>query len=450
MKKGQTLKYKFAIGFACMAITFWSCTDELSKAGLGLLPAGDLVQVGLVIDKNIQAYTTTDEIQRTDEPSYNLLGTFNDPIFGKTSADFACQFRLGAYPDFSKNAQIDSLVLYLLYVEKYGDTITPQKLRVYELASDLSFDNKYYQNVDLKGMSKGEILAEKNYVPKFRLDSLTNTYGSTKKIPKDTVIQTIAIKLSQKLIQKLMAADSLTMSDNDKFLAYFKGLYIEAGELNQGGAILNIYTLASGSRMVLHYHNSEKDSLYFNYNINENSARVSRFAHDYSKTTFAARLDKQESQDSLIYLQTTGGLRTKILIPNLDNWSDSSNFTINKAELVFQVDSTITNLINYLPSQQLVIAAIDSVGKSYLPSDYSFSPLYYGGAYNSKDKTYRFNIAKHMQEAIEAKKLNKKNKSNLGFYLETPFRNSSYRRVVLKGATSKTGIRLEITYSKLK
>jgi len=451
VKKESTAIYKFVFGFALMVITFWSCTDELSKAGLGLLPTGDLIHVGKVIEKaTIKAYTRTDEKQRTDEPAYNLLGTFNDPVFGKTTADFACQFRLTGYPDFSKNAQIDSLVLYLLYMEVYGDISTPQKLKVYELASDLDIDQKYFQDINLKGLAKGEILGEKNYVPKFKLDSLSTTYGSTKKNPKDTVIQEIAIKLDQKLIQKLMAADEATWSDNDKFMQYFKGLYVEAGDLTQGGAIMKIYTLASGSRMVMHYHNSEKDSLYYNYNINENAARVSRFAHDYSTTAFAANLDKEVAMDSLIYLQTTGGLRTKILIPNLGTWSDSTNFAINQAELILQVDTIVSDTAKYLPPEQLVLTAIgvDDKGKEieYLPSDVAFSSSYYGGTYNSTDKTYRFNIAKHMQEVIEKKE----GKENHGFYLATAFRSASIRRVALKGATSKTGIRLEITYSKIK
>jgi len=43
-----------------------------------------------------------------------------------------------------------------------------------------------------------------------------------------------------------------------------------------------------------------------------------------------------------------------------------------------------------------------------------------------------------------------KKKENHGFYLATAFRSASFRRVVLKGASSKTGIKLQITYSKMK
>ena len=329
-------------------------------------------------------------------------------------------------------------------METYGDTITPQKLKVYELASSLNIDSKYYQDINLKGLSKGELLADYSYVPKFKLDSLGTDNGSTKKAPKDTVIQEISIKLNPSLLNKLLAADSLSWSDNDKFLQYFKGLYVEAGDLNQGGAIMKIFTLAAGSNMSIHFHTIKTDSLRYVYNINDNSARVNRFAHNYSNTAFAANLDKTDVQDSLIYLQTTGGLRTKILIPDLGTWSDSTNFAINKAELIFQVDSTITNLTKFVPAEQLVLTAIDKDGKEYFPSDLAFSSLYYGGTYNSKDKTYRFNIAKHMQEVIEKKK------ENYGFYLSTAYRSSTFRRVVLKGATSKTGIKLEIAYSKIK
>lgn len=448
MKREIAAKYKFVIGFVGMVMIFWGCTNEINDLGKDLLLPGDLVQVRNYSEKNIKAFTVTDGNQRTDEPGYNLFGTFNDPLFGKTTADFACQFRLTGYPDsikdISTKAQIDSLVLHLLYMENYGDTITPQRLKVYELASSLNIDSKYYQDINLKGLSKGELLADYSYVPKFKLDSLTSDYGSTKAAPKDTVIQEISIKLNTSLLNKLLAADSLSWSDNDKFLQYFKGLYVEAGDLNQGGAVMKIFTLAAGSNMSIHFHTSKTDSLRYVYNINDNSARVNRFAHNYSNTAFAANLDKTDIPDSLIYLQTTGGLRTKILIPDLGTWSDSTNFAINRAELIFQVDSTITDLTKFIPAEQLVLTAIDKDGKEYFPSDLAFSSLYYGGTYNSKDKTYRFNIAKHMQEVIEKKK------ENYGFYLSTAYRSSTFRRVVLKGATSKTGIKLEIAYSKIK
>lgn len=459
MKKERNLIYKFVAGFAFIVLTLLSCKEELNKTGFGLLDQGDLVSVSKTEIDHLtnKSFTVTDEKQRTDETIYNLLGTFNDPVFGKITTGFACQFRLTEYPDFSKNAQPDSLVLYLYYNEFFGDTLTPQRLKVYELASDLSYDARYEQDVNLKALSKSEVLADFNYVPKFRLDSLTNKYGSTKKNPKDTVTQEIGIKLNPSLITKLMLADSLTLSKNDRFLEYFKGLYVEAGDLNSGGAIMNINTVAQsnsighGSYLVLHYHNSEKDSLFYSFSINSNtSARVSRFVHDYSTTVFATNLDKKANQDSLIYLQTTGGLASKILIPNLNQWRDSSNIAINKAELIFTVDQFFTDTAKYSPPYQVILSAINEKDSLYFPSDLAFSQAYFGGIYNSTDGSYRFNIAKHMQELM-TRKTNGTGylRDNYGFFLSTADRNSNYSRVALKGATSKKGIRLEITYSKI-
>lgn len=458
MKTEIAAKYKFVIGFVLLITTFLSCKNDISDLGKDLLLPDDLVQVRKYTDTNIKAYTFSDGNQRTDESIYNLLGTYNDPTFGKTTADFACQFRLTAYPDSLKlskfNPQVDSLVLVLLYREIYGDTLTPQHLKVYELNSDLDISKKYYQNTDLLSLVNTELVGEKIYTPKFKLDSLSTDYGSTKADPKDTTIQELRIKLSQKLLNKLLAADSLTWSDNDKFLKYFKGLYVQTGDVNQGGTLMKINSLASGSNMAIHFHTTKTDSLVYIYNLNENCARVSRFVHDYSKTKFAANLDKTDVQDSLIYLETTGGLRTKILIPNLDNWADSTDLAINKAELIFKIDATLSDTAKFVPADLLQLTVIDSLGQEYYPSDLAFSQVYYGGYYNKSDLTYRFNIAKHMLQVLKAIQ-NPEDKAykqyrNLGFYLATTDRNSEYRRMVLKGATSKAGIKLDIVYSKIK
>lgn len=454
--------YKFVAGFALIVITFWGCKDEMNKTGFDLLLPGDLVSARKVtVDKTtIKSYTVTDEKLRTNKPEFNLLGTFNDPVFGKTTTDFACQFRVGVYHDFT-GAIFDTLKLTLLYRESYGDMITPQSLKVYELNSDLNgLDNfLYYQDIDLKSMAKSEVLAENMYVPKFKLDSLTNKYGSTKKIPKDTVQQEINFYLDLSLAEKLMAADSLQRSDNDAFLKYFKGLYIEAGDLNEGGSIIRTRPMAAASEMNLYYHKPNDTTKYvISYRMNSSSARTSRFDHyKYLTARFANTLDKPDQQDSLIYLQTTGGLSSKIEIPSLSNWKDSVNCAINKAELILQVDNkslfeiiSPNDTIKFTVPEKVILSLIDKEGKIFdskgsliSPSDLALGEAYYGGTYDPKLGTYRFNLANHLQDII-------KGKGNYGFYLTTDNKNAIFRRVVLKGANSKVGIRFDITYTKIK
>nr|MBD3622194.1 DUF4270 domain-containing protein [Sunxiuqinia sp.] len=453
MKRKLEKSGKLAIVFAFLAFILWNCKEDPNSTGMELLPGSDLKEVGLSTEKeSIAAYTEIDGPLKTDEPNFNLFGTFNDPVFGKTTADLAFHVRLAAYPNFDETTQLDSLVLYLLYKEMYGDTTTMQSLKVYELVEDIFIDTTnasgtgdypYFQDADLKALASPTPIGHLDYYPVFRLDS-TET---------DTLIQELAIKLDNSVAERLIQADSLDMVNNDAFVNFFKGLYVESQDIASGGALMSLYTLATGSNLTLHYTKVTDtlvtDSLQFVYRINANSARISTFRHDYSTTEFADQLvEHPESPDSLIYLQTMGGLRAKIDIPTLDNWRDSvasgeNDIIINKAALVFQVDTVASDYRQYRIPAALILTGIDEEGEEYLPADFSLSSSLYGGRYNSADATYTFNITHHLQNIINEKV------ENNGFYLGPSFRNEKARRVVLKGASSHAGIRLEVTYTKL-
>lgn len=456
MKRKLATQSKLAIVFTLLAIGLWNCQEDPNGTGMELLPGSDIKTVGQDVEKeSISAYTEKDMLLRTDEPNYNLFGTFNDPLFGKTTSHFATHFRLGGYPDFKDITQVDSLVLYFLYKELYGDTLTMQTLKVYELEESIFLDTTdvtgtgdypYYQDVDLKALANPNPIGELDFYPTFRMDS-TET---------DTLIQELAIRLDDALAQKLANADSLDMINNDVFTEFFKGLYIESQDVDNGGALLSLNTLSAGSNLRLYYtYMTDKDTLNRDsviYRVNKNSARINSFTHDYTNTPFADQLNEHPSEpDSLIYLQTTGGLRTKINIPTLDNWEDSANIIINKAELIFQVDTVASDFHNYQIPSSVVLSAIDGSkeegdeGYLYLPHDFTVSPALYGGFYNSEEATYNFNITHHLQKIIDEDEI-----TNDGFYLSTLYQTERARRVVLKGSSSHVGIRLEVTYTKLK
>src|SRR5690606_41886041 len=102
----------------------------------------------------------------------------------------------------------------------------------------------------------------------------------------------------------------------------------------------------------LYYHNA-KDTTSIKYRMNTTAARTSRFEHyDYSTAQFA---------DSLIYLQTTGGLSSKIYIPSLSNenergWKDSTDIAINKAELVLHVETAYSDSATLAPPEKLILS----------------------------------------------------------------------------------------------
>lgn len=421
-----------------------ACEDPNNDLGMELLPSDDLISTKNLVEKNsISSFTYREDSIKTDEGRKSLLGSFYDPAFGKTDINFAAQFRLQTFPDYGTNTVVDSVKLYLYYRKMYGDTVTPQKFSVYEMETPLDIDADYNQNVDLKGMASTQLLGEREYTPSIELDSASA----------DTFYQLITIPLDNSLGEKLVNADSLQMANNDAFLEYFNGLYIESEQqTSEGGSILSLEAASSdnfqGSALVVYYDNDENqseeepDTLLNPYVITKFSARVNSIAHDYTGTPFESNLNTDAGEDSLIYVQATGGLKSKIYIDNLSLWRDSVNTAINKAELVFQVDTVASDVENYPPPSQLLFTVVDENGDEFLPIDYSFSSSFYGGSLDEDDYTYRFNITQHLQQIIDGEA------ENYGFFLTTAFKNSEAHRVILKGSNSQTGIKLVVTYSK--
>ncbi len=447
MKNNRINQLVALVVFAFFALT--GCEDQ-SSIGIEVLPGDDLISIRNTI-QNTRSYTFTENPLNTSQSSKSLLGSFTDSIFGNTTIGFAAQYRLNEFPDFSKNAQVDSIKLYLYYRIIYGDTLTKQKVKVYELESPLDYDTKYTQDIDLKSMTYDKLLGEYEYTAKVTLDSLGDT----------VTYQALIIPLDISLGEKLINADSLDMVNADVFLDYFKGLYVETQKsTTQGGAILSLEAVRqgsfNGSALALFYHNDSLKSvisgdsvLVMPYTISSFSARVNKIEHDYSQTSFFDKLNSETVEDSLIYVQATGGLKSRILIDNLSSWKDSVTiigtdtfpYAINKAELVFQIDTIASQIDKYQPPLQMLFTVVGENGSEYLPKDYVFNPTYYGGSLLT-DYTYRFTITQHLQQIIDG------NAVNNGFYLTPARKNDQANRVVLKGSTSNTGIKLIVTYSK--
>lgn len=445
MSRKIVLKY-WNITLTVALLAFFSACNEPNDLGMELLPHTDLIEVKNLVETNsISSYTFSEDSILTSMASKSLLGSFYDPVFGITTINFATQFRLQEFPEYGTNPVADSLKLVLYYRLIYGDTVTPQTFRVYELSSSLDVDANYFQDVNLKQLAHNQLLGELVYTPVVKLDSVTA----------DTFYQRIAINLDLQLAEKLLMADSLQMINNDVFLEYFKGLYIECEEQSgTGGSILTLEASASssfqGSALVVYFNNDENkkkakpDTLYNPLIITQFSARVNSISHDYSGTSFFASLNSESGNDSLIYLQPTGGLKSKILIDGLSTWKDSVNTAVNKAELVFQIDTVASDVKKYPPPGQLYFTYINDKGEERLPDDYWFYPTYYGGYLQKSDYTYRFKITQHLQNIIDGKIQNR------GFYLTPVNKNNEANRVVLKGSNSQTGIRLVVTYSKFR
>ena len=206
--RNKRYKSQIISAFLLLILAITGCTEQ-SDLGLEILPTDDLIKVKNVILKDgISTFTFNEELVPTGGATKSLLGNLTDPVFGNTTIDFAAQFRLFSFPDYGENPVADSLKLFIYYRLSYGDTVTPQIFRVYELESPLDIDAEYFQDVDLKSMASVYLLGETEYTPTIGQDSATGEY----------LLQLITIPLDLSLAEKLINADSTQMINNDVFL----------------------------------------------------------------------------------------------------------------------------------------------------------------------------------------------------------------------------------------
>ena len=420
-----------------LLVVAWGCKQGDQTLGVDLLPGVKILDTRYHQEKtSISTSVYTDTKIRVDRPKYNLLGSFNDPVFGRTDASFVAQFRLPFYRAFLPTAAIDSAVLIMTYKTIYGDTVSSQNLQVYELASSLNYEAKYLSSFNVGNLAATEPIGTGNFIPKFRTDST--------KV--DTTTQVIRVRLKNSFGSSLLGIDSLNLASSDLFLNVFKGLYIRSTPISRKGTLVSIInapmanTTESNPRIFLYYHDAKSDTLSYGCEITTNSANVASYVHDYSNAKFYTNLNKENNTDSLIYIQPAGGIKSKILVPSLSTWKDSANYAINKATLTFHADTIMSDSRRYEMPKRLYLT-LDSLGTEIFPADSKLSSSYYGGFYDATTATYSFNVTQHLQQIITGKK------QNYAFYLVQSERNFSAKRVVLKGLGSSKPVELNIAYT---
>gem|GEM_PF-767873 len=444
---------------ACVVLLSISC-NKPDSVGLNLLPGEDAMNVDFFDTLTLQTSYKQEDSLRTDAHLlYELqatnhqlmIGKYVDPVFGETSAELFTQLKPSAvFSNTNKTfdslflnlAYIDSLFLNLAYISNYGDTSALQTFEVYELTDAMYDTASYYSFNNLNYSTKvGEITFKVEDVK----DSIVNI-DSTKSAPR------LRLRLDDVLGQKIFNSDlsdpyvlgqkifNSDLSDPSKFKETVKGFCIKPAAASYG-SIINFDAKTTVSSMIMYFTDPATtgiDSLPFYFYSSDGSiARFSRFTHDYSAFDFTNPLTDKA------YVQTMGGIKTKITIPYLNNLKQLGPISINKAELIINVDpGTVTN---FPAPDALSLYAIDSEGQiQTLPDLTRSSTLFGGGLANNQ---YRFNIAQFLQQILYEKRI------DYGMYLRVrvPVAFQTPNRVALTGGDSMSTLRmkLQITYTKL-
>lgn len=392
LKTGRSVYIVTASGVFFLLIFFLSCKKDPTTIGLDLVE-GDPLEVLFCDTATIIAYSELEDSIRTDESTYNLLGSLYDPVFGKTSAAIFTQISLSSTnPDFGTNPECDSLIVQLQYAGYYGDTNTVQTIRIYEITESLRIDTSYYS---FQTVAYGTTeLASYSFAPK-PTDSvlIDTTYYEPH----------LRFNMGPELGNKILSAPAAELDSNSSFKEYFKGLAIIPDDVATSpgqGSLLYFNFYATISRITIYYHSDEEDSLVYRMALNATSnARFGHFNHyGYNEASDPLRqqiiLGDTAPGNDLLYLQSMAGVRIRIVFPYLLNMVKENNIAINEAQLIFyNLDPG-----GFYPAPgQLALYGKNDSTLFYL-ADQSEDANYFDGKYN--EPRYRFRISRYIQEKL--------------------------------------------------
>lgn len=394
--------------------------------------------LGTLVDTStIQTITVKDDSLISSRYIRNQLGEFKDPLFGNTNASIAFQAVLSQNNvNFGNNLVLDSIVLVLGYIGDksqrfYGDSSSKYDIKVYQLDESITEDSIYYSNrvFKTKASTVGSTTYQVNPNDSLVIQNIRD--GKADTIQK--VAPQLRVRLSDAFGQELLSkSGALELTENSVFLNTYKGFYITSTRVSGDGGIMSFdLTNANRSFIILYYKNST-DTTNFVFNINSVAANINRYEHDYTGTEIANHFTDSALGQTKTFVQSLGGLRAKVRIPNIKRLTDSGQVAINKAELIVKPFAGTES--PYTPIVNLAL-------KARRPDNTEF--VVQTSSYNSNTKEYKLVVTNFIQQYISGKLEIKE------LYLEDNSKQIRANRLVLSGQNSADPIKLRIFYTKL-
>ncbi|WMI66488.1 DUF4270 domain-containing protein [Aestuariibaculum sp. YM273] len=312
----------------------------------------------------ILAYNKKLNALQIDGLTSNLLGVFNDPAFGQTTASIVTQVTPSSYsPNFGDDTVIDSVVMTIPYFSRviglddeglneytiadslYGNDEVPIKLTVFkneyflrdfDPTAPLGEAQYYYSKAD------GEI----NVTDNFALNGSSTINFDEHKYTNDTILEianfipdanriplvtrdennevtsstNIAPSLRVKLDHDFWQSHIIDQENNDvltsasAFQNYFRGLYFKAEATSADGHMLMLNLGSSDANIIIYYsystttgtgENETTTTSNSTYTLSFSGKRLNTFINNYNLQTLA---DGNTTEgDGKLYLKGTEG-----------------------------------------------------------------------------------------------------------------------------------------------
>ena len=431
-KKGLALSSVLLVFLS--SLIFLSCKkiNEATELGGDLIPVVDNINTF-----ELSLETITDNALLNDSiillhKDQVALGSLNDPEFGETEAAAYFNISSGVYtkhPFINKDAVIvDSVVLSLGYTGSYGDSISTQSLKVFEVSSTATLsDTSFYHYTDDEFPTTGTQLGSTS----FNINTLKDSISVVDNRVSQKVANVVRIRLDNSLGTRLASFDTSNSANggyhNDSiFRTLFKGIAVKPGASGNALTYFDVFDTARSKLMVYFRSttNGKTDTananfyhLSVNYINGTHPAGVANIVKRTPGGNWASYLAKTDPNDDKLYIQSSPGSYNKIKIPALDNMA---NKVVHLAELIaYRLPSEQENI--FVAPPLLYLDKVNNTNDTafLFESDQavnSAGEVNYLGGNLKKDNTYRFNITRHVQGVLTRKE------PNLNLRLYAPFR----------------------------
>jgi hypothetical protein len=384
----------------------------------------------------VYSATERDDSVRTFGVSKSVFGSYNDPVFGLTTASFYTQLGLTTSSlEFPTGTVIDSVVLKLAYTDLYANAEQSMQISVQELSEAFVDEGDYFNFTRLE--TAAELLGSTTFVPNL---ADTFTVDSIEREPH------VRIALDKGLGDRLLGHGPF--QDNADFTSFFKGLYVQTDTnkvLASGdGTLLYFNLLSASSRLVVYFHYTGEGGVVQNsqypFGVTTTTPRYNHFNHHYEGTEVEQAIGKVDVQ--LNYVQPLAGVKTKITFPFIRELVKDRNIVVNKAELFINVNESSNDF--YAAPARLVMLIKDASGTDVFVPDFFEGTSYFGGSFDINTQRYRFNIARYIDGLINEKI------DDQGLFLIVSGNAVNANRLILNSGRNQTnGIKLRLTYTQL-
>lgn len=439
-----------------LVLAFISCDDDFNTIG-GELIGGQLDSLPQYEAGVVSYSQKIGPVQTNNLPS-NLLGVYDDPVYGTHSANVLAQVSLSVpNPTFGAGATLDSVILVLPYFNTeieadedgnrayrldsvYGNapfrlSMSRSNFFLNDFDPEDNFENRQRYYSDQGPLFENNLVGDALYVNEsftpsprevvyFEDDESTESDIDTVRVAPRLRAHLPVEFFQENIIDKQGSTDLI---NNNNFKDFLRGFYFQAEPVNDDGTMMLLDFTNSDAGIQLYYsftpEGDDEEEQQGSYELNFGPNRVNTFSQDFpAQIEEAIEASDEETGAENIYLK--GGEGSMAVIELFEDEAEleelqDNNWLINEANLVFHVNQNIVEggeaeperiyLFNMETNQPLIDFQFDPTFNEGDPANSATSHL--GPLVRDEDENgirYRIRITEHVKNILQGNSTNVK------------------------------------------